>query len=59
MTKAELKRYLVEEAGYEDYEVNGMSPAELVDAYLAWNGIIKWTDSILKVVCAAYEINLN
>ena len=59
MTKAELKRYLVEEAGYEDYEVNGMSPADLVDAYLAWNGIRHFTDGVFNVVCAAYEINLN
>jgi hypothetical protein len=57
MTKAELKRYLVEEAGYEDYEVNGMSPAELVDAYLAWNGIRHFTDGVFNVVKAAYEIN--
>lgn len=57
MTKAELKRYLVEEAEYEDYEVNGMSPAELVDAYLAWNGILHFTDGVFNVVKAAYEIN--
>ena len=56
MTKEELKTYLVEEAEYDDYEVNGMTPAELVDAYLAWNGIRHFTDDILKVVKAAYEI---
>jgi hypothetical protein len=59
MTKEELKTYLVEETEcYEWYEVNAMTPAELVDAYLAWNGIINWTDDTLKVVKAAYEINV-
>ena len=56
MSKEDLKLYLVEEAEYAEYEVNCMTAAELVDAYLAWNGIINWTDDILKIVKAAYEI---
>lgn len=56
MSKEDLKLYLVEEAEYTDDEVNCMTPAELVDAYLGWNGIINWTDDILQVVKAAYEI---
>ena len=56
MSKEDLKLYLVEEAEYTDDEVNCMTAAELVDAYLGWNGIINWTDDILQVVKAAYEI---
>lgn len=41
MSKEDLKLYLVEEAEYAEYEVNCMTAAELVDAYLAWNGIIR------------------
>lgn len=56
MNKEDLKLYLVEEAEYTEDDVNCMTAAELVDAYLGWNGIINWTDVILQVVKAAYEI---
>jgi len=56
MNKEDLKLYLVEEAEYTEDDVNCMTAAELVDAYLGWNGIINWTDDILQVVKAAYEI---
>ena len=59
MSKEDLKLYLVEEADYTEDDVNCMTAAELVDAYLGWNGIINWTDEILQVVKAAYEINLK
>lgn len=58
MNKEDLKLYLVEEAEYTEDDVNCMTAAELVDAYLGWNGIINWTDDILQVVKAAYEIEL-
>ena len=58
MNKEDLKLYLVEEAEYTEDDVNCMTAAELVDAYLRWNGIINWTDDILQVVKAAYEIEL-
>lgn len=58
MTKQELKAYLVEETeAYEWHEVNSMSAAELVDAYLAWNGIRNFTDAVFEIVRAAYELN--
>ena len=56
MDKEDLKLYLIEDAEYTEAEVNCMTAAELVDAYLAWNGIINYTDDILQVVKAAYEI---
>jgi len=56
MTKEQLKSYLVEEAEYEQYVIDSMTAAELVDAYLAWNGIRHFTDDILKIVKAAYEL---
>ncbi len=58
MNKEDLKLYLVEEAEYTNDSVNYMGARELVDAYLRWNGIINWTDDILQVVKAAYEIEL-
>lgn len=54
MTKEELKNYLIEEAEHERSEVNSMTPKEMVDAYLVWNGIINYTDDIIDVVNAAF-----
>ena len=58
MDKEDLKLYLIEEAEYTEDEVNCMTAAELVDAYLAWNGIRHFTDDVFKVVKAAYGITL-
>lgn len=60
MTKDELKKYLVEETEKFTYEeVEKMSNRELLDEFLYWNGIIGWTDTIIEVVEAAYEVYLE
>ena len=56
MDKQELKNYLVDEAEYSIEEVNEMSDFELVDNWLAWQGIVDWTEDIIEVIKAAYDV---
>lgn len=56
MSKEELKNYLVEEAEYSIDEVNEMTDFELVDNWLAWQGILGWTEDIIEVIKAAYDV---
>lgn len=56
MDKQELKNYLVDEAEYSIEEVNEMSDFELVDNWLAWQGIVDWTEDIIDVIKAAYDV---
>ena len=53
-TLEDLKDYLIEEADYELIQVNNMSREELFDAYLTWNGIIGYTQDIMKAYQAAF-----
>lgn len=52
MTKQELKNYLVDEAEYSQEEVDQMSPFELIDAWLVYNGIIGFTQDIIDLTKA-------
>lgn len=52
MTKEQLKDYLVYEAEYNREAVDAMSDYELLDAYLNFEGIIDFTDSIISVIKA-------
>lgn len=56
MSKEELKNYLVDEAEYSIDEVNEMTDFELVDNWLAWQGIVDWTEDIIEVIKAAYDV---
>jgi len=56
MDKQELKNYLVDEAEYSIDEVNEMTDFELVDNWLAWQGIVDWTEDIIEVIKAAYDV---
>lgn len=56
MDKQELKNYLVDEAEYSIDEVNEMTDFELVDNWLAWQGIVNWTEDIIEVIKAAYGV---
>lgn len=56
MDKQELKNYLVDEAEYSLEEVNEMTDFELVDNWLAWQGIVDWTEDIIEVIKAAYDV---
>lgn len=59
MNKEELKEYLVREASYSPEYIDKMTPYELVDAFLSWNGIIRYTSIILDTVAAAFDVNLK
>lgn len=60
MDKKDLKEYLVKETGnYTESEVDDMSNKELLDAYLTWNGLLGWTDNIIQVVEAAFDVELD
>lgn len=59
MTKDELQDYLIYEAEYSEEEVMCMSDYELVDNYLQYNGIFGYTNDILEVVEAAYNVKLE
>lgn len=59
MDKTELKDFLIDECGYVFEEVESMSNAELVDAWLKWEGVIGFTDDILRIVETVYEIELK
>lgn len=59
MTKEELKQYLIEECEYNESRVERMTPYEMVDAWLRYEGIINYTSSIMDVVSASYGIELD
>lgn len=58
MTNEELRDYLVTEANWDVEDAENLSSYELVDAWLKYRGIRGYTDQILEVVAAAYEISL-
>ena len=59
MEKQELKNYLIDECEYTQKRVNNMSAMTLVDRYLRYNGIIGYTEEIIRVIEAAYEVKLE
>ena len=52
----ELKEYLIDEAEYEADYVESLSPLELVDTYLQYNGVCNFTEDILNLVKVAYNL---
>lgn len=52
----ELKEYLIDEAECEADYVESLSPLELVDAYLQYNRVCNFTEDILNLVKAAYNL---
>lgn len=50
MTKEGIKDFLTTEAEYTQEEVNNMSDYELIDAYLTWEGLIRWTEEIVEIM---------
>ena len=59
MEKQELKNYLIDECEYTQLRVERMSAMDLVDRYLRYNGIIGYTEEIVRVVSAAYGVDLE
>lgn len=52
----ELKEYLIDEAEYDAGYVESLSPLELVDTYLQYNGVYNFTEDILNLVKVAYNL---
>lgn len=52
----ELKEYLIDEAEYYADYVESLSPLELVDTYLQYNGVCNFTEDILNLVKVAYNL---
>lgn len=60
MNKEELKDYLVNETdNYTREEVENMTNKELFDAYLHWNGLIGWTETIMDTVEQLFNVTLE
>ena len=53
-TLEDLKNYLIEEAEYKPTKVNNMTPEELFEAYLTWNGITVYNQDYLEAYKAAF-----
>lgn len=52
----ELKEYIIDEAEYDADYVENLSPLELVDTYLQYNGVCNFTEDILNLVKVAYNL---
>lgn len=52
----ELKEYLIDEVEYDADYVESLSPLELVDTYLQYNGVCNFTEDILNLVKVAYNL---
>jgi hypothetical protein len=52
MKRAKLKEYLIDEAEYNEEDVNRMTDYEMLDAWLIYNGIIGYTEDIIDVLSA-------
>ena len=52
----ELKEYLIIEAEYDAEYIESLSPLELVDTYLQYNGVCNFTEDILNLVKVAYNL---
>lgn len=52
----ELKEYLIDEAEYDADYVESLSPLELVDTYLQYNGVCNFIEDILNLVKVAYNL---
>lgn len=52
----DLKEYLIDEAEYDAEYVENLSPFELVDAYLRYNGFYNFTEDFLNLIKVAYNL---
>ena len=48
-----------DEYGYSEEQINSMSPYDILDAWLQWEGIQGYTDDILTLVSGLYNVDLN
>ena len=57
-----LEEYLIRQTdgyAYSENEIKGMSDYDLFDAWLRWEGIIGWTDTILNNVRDVFGVEIN
>lgn len=57
-----LEEYLIRQTegyAYSESEIKKMSDYELFDAWLRWEGIIGWTDTILNNVRDVFGVEIN
>lgn len=57
-----LEEYLIRQTdgyAYSECEIKKMSDYELFDAWLRWEGIIGWTDTILRNVRDVFGVEIN
>ncbi len=47
--RGEIEEYLTESGAWTK-SVSDLTPKEALDAYLTWNGIIRYTDEVITVV---------
>lgn len=59
MEKIDLIEQLLDTGEYELIQLEAMTPYQLLDAWLTWEGIIGYTGQILDVFQAAYSITLD
>ena len=52
----DLKEYLIDEAEYDADYVENLSPFELVDTYLKYNGFYNFTEDFLNLIKVAYNL---
>ena len=55
----DLKNELIDYCEFTEEEVDAMNRWEMVDAWLEYNGIIGYTDDIIKVLSNATGVNLE
>lgn len=59
MDRFDIIDYLLDESDDFTYsELFAMTPRELIDTYLTWNGIIGYTEDIIDVVLGALGIEV-
>lgn len=54
-----LRRYLLTEAELTDEEINGMTPNELFETVLNYEGLLYYAEKIKRIVKDTYGIDLN
>lgn len=59
MTKEDIIATLIDDAEYDEKEVMEMSPYELLDKWLTWEGIIGYTGDIIEAVGEVYNVELE
>lgn len=59
MNNKQIAKFLVEEAMYNEQEVNNMTNYEIFDAWLKYQGIIGYTDIIIEKVESIFDVDIE